>query len=171
MAEAGPTAETVPTAEAPIMYGSPLDGADRLPWSWAEERLVAARNYWIATTRPDGRPHARPIWGVWLDGSLWFSTGSLAVRNLAHNDAVTAHLESGDAAVIVEGHAARVVDHAALQTMCDRYGPKYEWPMRPDGDGILDSDGTGGPVFRIVPDVAFGWEMGMRSPTRWRFAR
>ncbi|MEI6136703.1 MAG: pyridoxamine 5'-phosphate oxidase family protein [Chloroflexota bacterium] len=30
-------------------------------------RLRTAMNYWIATTRPDGRPHAAPVWGVWLD--------------------------------------------------------------------------------------------------------
>ena len=30
--------------------------------------------------RSDGRPHTRPVWGVWLDGAFWFSTGSLADR-------------------------------------------------------------------------------------------
>ena len=45
-------------------------------------RLRAAMSYWIATTRPDGRPHAAPVWGVWLDDALWFGTMGQKVRNL-----------------------------------------------------------------------------------------
>jgi len=64
-----------PRPVAPLMpagYGVPTDGSggERLPWSWAVERLESARNYWICTTRPDGRPHAAPVWGLWLEASL-----------------------------------------------------------------------------------------------------
>lgn len=46
--------------------------ADRLlPWSHAQQRLEEARNYWLATVRPDGHPHVTPVWGVWLDGALY----------------------------------------------------------------------------------------------------
>ena len=41
-----------PTAAPPILYGAPAPPGELLPWSWAEQRLVAARTYWIATTRP-----------------------------------------------------------------------------------------------------------------------
>ena len=34
-------------------YGVPTDEAGLLPWSWAIERLEAARDFWFATTRPD----------------------------------------------------------------------------------------------------------------------
>src|SRR6266511_4118734 len=64
------------------MFGGHLDPV-RLPWRWATTRLTAARSYWIATTRPDGRPHTRPVWGVWLDGRFYFSTGSLAARKVS----------------------------------------------------------------------------------------
>ena len=90
-----------PCAVAPLIppgYKVPADGsgAELLPWSWAEERLVSARSYWICTTRADGRPHAMPVWGVWLDGGLWFSTGrsSQKARNLARSAAVVVHPES-----------------------------------------------------------------------------
>jgi Pyridoxamine 5'-phosphate oxidase len=63
-----------PTAASPVLYGAPAPPGDLLPWSWAEQRLVAARHYWIATTRPDGRPHSRPVWGAWLPDGFWFST-------------------------------------------------------------------------------------------------
>lgn len=63
------------------MFGRTM-ASELLPWSWATERLVAARNYWIATTRANGRPHCRPVWGVWFEGvGLYFSTGSLARHN------------------------------------------------------------------------------------------
>ena len=31
-----------------------------LDWEQVERRLVSARNYWLCTVRPDGRPHAVP---------------------------------------------------------------------------------------------------------------
>ena len=49
-----------------------------LPWSFALERLERARNCWIATTRPDGRPHAVPV-GVLVDGTVYFGGGSETV--------------------------------------------------------------------------------------------
>jgi hypothetical protein len=62
-----------PRASRPHMpgYGSggPTQGSGLLPWSWAEQRLLASRNYWVATSWPDGRPHVMPVWGVWHDGA------------------------------------------------------------------------------------------------------
>ena len=52
-----------PTAAPPVLHGAPAPPGELL-WSRAEQRLVAARTYWIATTRPDGRPHCRPVGGV-----------------------------------------------------------------------------------------------------------
>jgi hypothetical protein len=68
-------------------YGISDDAEGMLPWSWAVERLTAGRNYWVATTSPDGRPHAMPVWGVWLDDGLWFGTSgrSRKGRNLARD--------------------------------------------------------------------------------------
>jgi Pyridoxamine 5'-phosphate oxidase len=158
-----------PQASSPIMYGQPALPGELLPWAWAEERLRAARNYWIATTRPDGRPHTRPVWGLWTPEGFLFSTGSLARTNLQANPAITVHLEGGDEAIIVEGVADRLTDPAALQKMCDDYTRKYDYPVQPTSDGVADSAGNSGPVFRVAPRVVFGWAAGMASPTRWRF--
>src|SRR2546425_1061199 len=99
-------------------YGVPKDGsgAKQLPWSWAVERLLAARNYWICSTRPDGPPHAAPVWGLWLDDAVWFSTdrASRKGRNLLASPTVVVHLESGDDVVILEGEAELVQDETAL---------------------------------------------------------
>src|SRR5690349_1562525 len=97
-----------PRAGRPMMprtYGLAGRRAALLPWAWARRRLERAHNYWLATTRPDGRPHAMPIWGVWLDETFLFSTarGSRKGRNLRRRPSAVVHLESGDQTVILEG--------------------------------------------------------------------
>src|SRR2546426_815430 len=56
-------------------------------WNWTETRFAKSHNYWLATTRPDGRPHVMPIWGVLLNNTFHFSTGpqSRKGRNIAKN--------------------------------------------------------------------------------------
>jgi hypothetical protein len=78
-------------------YGIVAVPGEKLPWETVERWLVRSRNYWICTTRPDGGPHAKPVWGVWLDGAVLWSTDDRSVtgRNLAANPAVCVHLESG----------------------------------------------------------------------------
>jgi len=58
----------------------------------------------------DGLPHAVPVWGVWVDGALYFGTDrrSRKARNLATNQGAVVHLESGDDAVILEGFAEEI---------------------------------------------------------------
>ena len=56
------------------------EGKGLLPWNWVTERLERSRNYWIATTRPDGRPHVMPVWGVWMEDALYFGTDPASVK-------------------------------------------------------------------------------------------
>jgi hypothetical protein len=156
------------TAAAPVLFGAPAPPGEVLPWSWAEQRLVVARNYWIATTRPDGSPHCRPIWGVWLPDGFWFTTGSLARHNLVANPQITVHLESGNQVVILEGAAAVVA--GGLQAFLAAYNAKYDWDAATTNDEITDSSGAVGPAYRVRPRVVFGWDTDMRAPTRWSFA-
>lgn len=148
-------------AERPFIkddYGVPKHEKDLLTWSWLSARMAAARNYWVHTTRPDGRPHARPVWGVWIDDTLYFGGGPQTrwSRNLAHNPAVTVHLESGAEVVIFEGTA--VLDDAPdLQNRVDdAYELKYDIRHGP-------------PIRRLVPRVAFAWHNFPQDMTRWRF--
>jgi PPOX class probable F420-dependent enzyme len=121
-------------------YGVPTDasGGERLPWSWAVERLASSRNYWISTTRPDGRPHAAPVWGLWMDDALWFSTArsSQKARNLARTPAVV-HLESGDEVVILEGDAREERTPEALERFADAYDAKYGFRPEPESEGAV----------------------------------
>jgi len=138
----------MPTSDRPVMFGSAGLDPVLIPWSWAERRLTVARNYWIATTRPDGRPHTRPVWGVWLEGAFHFSTGSLAAVNIAHNTAITLHLESGAEVLIIESVVREVTDSARLRRAIVVYNDKYLWNLDADDPETW---------YEIRPEVAFGW--------------
>jgi nitroimidazol reductase NimA-like FMN-containing flavoprotein (pyridoxamine 5'-phosphate oxidase superfamily) len=135
-----------------------------LPWTWATERLAAGRSYWVATTCPDGRPHAMPVWGVWLDEAVHFGTSrdSRKGRNLARDPRVVVHLESGDEVVILEGE---VEETEIDERVADAYEAKYDW--RPDHTG--EDSGW----YRLRPTVAYAWleREYPRTATRFTFER
>ena len=141
-----------------------VDGT--LPWSHAEERLERARNYWIATTRPDGRPHATPVWGVWVEGSLYFGTSRRSVkgRNLMHRPELVVHLESGDDVVILEGAVAEVHDQASFAAMDVAYRAKY-------GMGVGEAGDDGAVWYVVRPRKAHAWLENdfPNTATRWWF--
>lgn len=141
-------------------YGIPDDGAAPLPWSFVETALREDRVFWVSTTRPDGRPHARPVWGVWVDGTFYCGGGSRTrwVRNLASNPAVVVHRESGTEVVVVEGVAERLDDDAPsarLERVDDAYEAKY---------GVRH----GTPVFAVRPETVLAWRDFPTDATRWR---
>ena len=158
-----------PTAERPGMpsgYGI-AQGHDWTPmaWSTVNEQLATAHNYWICTTRPDGRPHAMPVWGIWLDGAVYFSTdrASRKARNLAANPALTVHLESGDEAVILEGKAEEANDSALLARYVDAYDAKYSFRPDPQAPGQVTY------ALRLRSVLAWLERDFTNTATRWRF--
>lgn len=120
--------------EMPAGYGLASGRKGLLTWQQVAEQLEQARNYWVCSTRPDGRPHAIPVWGLWLDGRFYFGTdpASRKGRNLAANPAVVVHLESGDDVVIIEGIAERISDDALSERLTALYDAKYAVPATPD---------------------------------------
>ena len=100
-----------------------------LPWNHVLQRLTDSLNYWVCTTGPDGRPHATPVWGVVLDGTLYFdgSPETRRGRNLAAIPAVVVHLESGTDVVIVHGEAHEVhgADSDFYVRLAGAYRAKY----------------------------------------------
>jgi hypothetical protein len=108
---------------------------------------------------------------VWRDGAVWFSTGSMAVSNLAALPAATVHLESGGEVVILEGVVRTVSDPSLLTPVVAVYNGKYRWD--------LDAARLPGPFFALELDVAFAWvsdpsglDAGAAfggTATRWRF--
>lgn len=156
-----------PIASRPQMegYGIASDGT-LMEWSDAEQKLRDSRNYWICTTRPDGRPHAMPVWGVWHDGALYWGTGASTVkaRNLAANPAITVHLESGDDCIVVEGTAQLVPLAPVAEPLNSEFQRKYN--MRMDDAAGADAD-----VYEVRPATAFGWLEAdfTNTATRWRW--
>ncbi len=144
-----------------------------LPWSWAAERLVPNRNYWVVTATADGRPHALPVWGVWDDGEHRFafscSPNSRKARNLAANPQMVVTIDDTVEVVSVEGRATLVEDDARIGTWIDRYLAKYR-PIEPELDGEFIASHA---LFELVPDRAIAViervpEFTTR-PTRWVF--
>jgi hypothetical protein len=134
-------------------------------WEAAERALAASRNYWITST--DGRrPHAMPVWGVWIDGALMFSTSrdSRKGRNLAANPRVVAHLESGDDVLILRGRVAETDDTALLARYVDAYEAKYDFRPDPSAPGDV--------VYVLRPGRALAWEERdfVNSAIAWRFS-
>jgi general stress protein 26 len=151
--------------QVPALYGL-QPRKQYLPWSHAEERLIRSRNYWICTSRPDGRPHSIPVWGFWIDGALYFGTvaASRKGKNLAKNPAVSVHLESGDDVVILEGTALAVKDKAIMKKVDDASKQKYNMPLVNIPRKTV--------VYCVRPRVALAWTEKdfPKSATRWQFA-
>jgi hypothetical protein len=151
-------------------YGilGPEEGTGLLPWSWAEERLLTSRNYWVATVWPDGRPHAMPVWGVWDVDAFWFSSslGSRKVRNLCSEPRCVITTQDAENPVVMEGVAAVVSDLEAIARFLRLTNEKYSTDYSID---FLD------PVVNATVRVQPGWAFGLRqgdfsgSPTRWEF--
>ena len=154
-----------PRADRPHMpgYGISEGTEGMLPWSWAQDRLENSRNYWVASTRADGRPHLMPVWAVWLEGGLYFSTArtSRKARNLFANPACAISTEHGNEAVILEGAIVHEEDHTSLRPAWEAYKAKYDWNLE------------GESMFLLRPKLAFAFietaDQFSTAATRWRF--
>jgi len=96
-----------------------------------DARLNTALNIWLATVRPDGRPHLIPIWFVTDDGRWYICTGSRSVkaRNLHSNPHVALALEDGTNAYVVEGQARPVEPNAEVVCL---FKARYDWDITSD---------------------------------------
>ena len=140
--------------------------SDLTPWSHVEEQMTSSRNYWVATTRPDGRPHCMPVWGLWLDRVFYFGTdqSSRKAKNLASNPSVAVHLESGDDAIILEGTLDQVSDADLLKRIDEAYFTKYDLH-------VLGDNSEAGLFYALNPRIALAWLESdfVNSATRWQF--
>jgi general stress protein 26 len=171
--QAGDSRTATASAPAAIHAGRPnipgygivgeKEGAGLLPWSWAEERLSGAHNYWLATTRPDTRPHVMPVWGLWWEGAFYFSTGDNTVkaRNLAANPYCVVCPDLGAEAVILEGAVELIHASPGLERLWEAYRKKYDWDVK------------GSPFYAVRPRTVFGFiekdQLFTKTATRWLF--
>lgn len=145
---------------------------DPIPISWAhdQQRLAQSRNYWLATVRPDGRPHIAPVWGIWLDGLFHFATARTTTKgqNLAVNPRAALHLDNSEDVLIVEGTVApantalryRIDSAMSTKYVTIRSGRPYKSAMNPEAQ-----------LWTFTPATAMAWwEMAMdRTSRRWQW--
>ena len=162
-----------PIAERPRLprdYGVPTSTDGLLDWAHVDRRLRDAPVYWLATTRPDGRPRVRPLDGLWHEGVLYVggSPETGWAQDLTQQASVAVHLDDGGDVVILEGEAElleRGVGAELAIILADLSNAKYpQYGMTPEMY-------TGPGPYAIRPRRAYGWRAFPGDVTRFRFDR
>jgi hypothetical protein len=159
------------------IYGHPP-----IPWSRAEHQLEAAvgqsaSHFFLATVRPDGRPHVAGVGALWVDGRFYIvsGAGTRKSRNLAERADCVISVALPDLDLVVEGAATKVTDGPTLQRLAERYDAQG-WPATVK-DGAFTapySAPSAGPppwdLYEFTPRTAFGVASAEpHGATRWRF--
>jgi len=162
-------------------------GSKPIRWSRALKELEAPATkpgeagspttYWLATVRPDGRPHVAGVGALWVDGRFYFTSGARTrkSRNLAKNLNCVISVALSGLDLVVEGTARMVTDELTLRRLAELYAAQG-WPASVS-DGALTakySAPSAGPppwnLYVMTPSTAFG--VATAEPfgaTRWRF--
>ena len=178
--KAGPKTATTRKAQEPTPKNLDIYGAKPLAWSRVLKQLGSnpQGTFWLATTRPDGRPHVAGIGALWVDGKIYFVSGARTrkSRNLAANPRCAFSVSLTGIDVVLEGRAIRVTDRPTLLRLAKRYAAQG-WPARVSGDAFTAeySAPSAGPppwnLYVVRPRTAFG--VASSDPpgaTRWQFA-
>jgi hypothetical protein len=156
-------------------------GHGPLPWSRPRDLMAADTpeenlTFFVATVRPDGRPHTAGVGAVWVDDALYFVSGpgTRKSRNLAANPACSISVRLRD--LVLEGVADRVTDTSTLERLAAVYRTGG-WPAEVDGDAFtapFSAPSAGPPpwyLYRLTLHNAVG--VAGAEPygaTRWDFA-
>jgi hypothetical protein len=163
-------------------------GSTPLEWDRVRERLEQEyrdqgpigddrpHTHWLATTRPDGRPHVVAVGTVWLDGAFYFTAGAgtRKAKNLAQNPHCAITLAAKGIDLVLEGEAEKVIDDATLQHVAEEFAAGGWAPTVRDGAMYHDySAPSAGPppwdLYKFTPETVFG--VATAEPygaTRWR---
>lgn len=158
-------------------------GSAELPWSRPRDILAsdtpgADLTFFVATVRPDGRPHSAGVGAVWLDGALYFVSGpsTRRARNLAANPACSVSVRLRGIDLVLEGEAHRVTDASTLERVAAVYR-MGGWPAEVEGDALTApySAPSAGPppwhLYRLTLHTAIGVAGAEpHGATRWDFA-
>jgi nitroimidazol reductase NimA-like FMN-containing flavoprotein (pyridoxamine 5'-phosphate oxidase superfamily) len=159
-----------------------LYGLDPIPWSRALEALESDQRdtndtWFLATTRPDGRPHVAGVGAVWDNGKVYVVSGdgTRKSQNLAQNPNCAVGISKPGIDLVIEGTAERVRDDETLQRLAKRYADGGWAPTVKDGAFTHEySAPSAGPppwhLYAITPTTIFG-VLGQEpgGATRWRF--
>jgi Pyridoxamine 5'-phosphate oxidase len=181
------TSERAPTTEEALVE----EGGATTSWEDARNRLANPEpggHSWLATVRPDGRPHLVPVLAFWMDGTLHFvaGEGTQKGRNLAADGRCVIGTESRGLPsldIVVEGRAEPLADEDDVRRVTELLKANG-WPLEVRGNGVHGPHSpTAGPppyrIFRLEPITAFGQpgtyameqfeQDELPKPTRWTF--
>jgi hypothetical protein len=163
-------------------------GSKPIPWSRALKALEADRakpvgepgtptTYWLATVRPDERPHIAGVGALWVDDSFYFTSGAgtRKSRNLAENPNCVISVALNGLDLVVEGTARLVTDEPTLRRLAQLYAAQG-WPASVSNGALTAeySAPSAGPppwnLYVMTPSTAFGTaSVEPYGATRWRF--
>jgi pyridoxamine 5'-phosphate oxidase-like protein len=177
--KAAPKRATPPKGTGPTRKNLDIYGAAPIAWARALKQLEAgtAGTYWLATTNSDGRPHVAAVGALWVDGKIYFTTGSRTRkgRNLAANADCVLSVSLTGIDLVIEGIAVRVTDRPTLLRLAERYAAQG-WPAAVSGGALTAeySAPSAGPppwnLYVVRPTTAFGVATAEPSgATRWQF--
>lgn len=167
-----PVAELLFGAEAGTSISS--DESTVKQWSEARECLESAPKVWLATVRPDGRPHVQPVLVVWVDDAPCFTARPVSrkAENIAANGRCVVSVASETLDLVVEARPERIHDETGLRRVSDAFRAKYEWDLTVRDGSVHEDSLPGAPeygFYRVVPMRAFGYGADGMTATRWRF--
>ncbi len=96
-------------------------------------RLEVEKNIWVASARPDGRPHLVPVWFARYAEMLYICIDptSVKAKNFLHNNRVALALEDGSSPLICEGEAAQIEPPWPGEVI-QIFKQKYDWDVISD---------------------------------------
>ena len=152
------------------MNPEPRKVRGHIPWEAVDARLTAATSVIIVSTRPDGRPHAAPVWYLWTGKAVYFATRTESVKgkNLGEGAWIVAHFGDADDVLFMDGPVVQVTDTAEQETADRDYTAKHVNQVTGEGYGIWDVKGNA--LFKLDPRRIVSWNDGnARGRTEWRF--
>ena len=180
------TAHREPTSERNLdRYGAPA-----IPWEKVCDVLSRRipqepgsggpdrHTCWLATVRPDGRPHVMPVDVLLVDGAFFFTAGvaTRKAKNLAHSPHCVFTVATHDFDLVLEGNAVKVTDPARVARIAEAFRTDG-WPASVDESGTaLTADysaPSAGPppwdVYAFTPETVFALGTAEQyGATRWR---
>ena len=171
-----------------------LDGYDAPVIAWANVRRLLdegipqitqapgsggpdRHTWWLATVRPDGRPHVMPVGVLWVDDAFYFNAGpgTRKARNLVHDRHCVLTVATHPYDLVVEGVAVHVSDESKLARIAEKYAEAGWTPTVRNGALYAEfSAPAAGPppwdVYEMTPATIFA--LGTAEPfgaTRWHF--
>ena len=156
-------------------------GHDALPWSRALAGLESPPpgnvTYWLACTGTDGRPHLAGVGAMWVDGTLYFTSGAgtRKSRNLAANPACAISVSLPGIDLTLKGEVTHVTDPATVANLAKRYADSG-WPASVGEGGLTapySAPSAGPPPWQLYA-LTLRSAVGVASAepfgaTRWRF--